>query len=205
MYVLVNRYGVTKQHEWNGNEGVLVVVLHPRPLHQQGADDLHLSRHLSLSTFRTCVRCSPRPWHRRRGFALTAAHSALSGSANDLPPIGSHTICRATRKGQNFATRFELPVTSIIPAICCSLSSLYCCVGGGPWAMAYSSIGSLSGKGAYQDAAHLQPHRAACPPHLGTAFRGNEYMTDRSTTSALSVADHNALEERAQVLESKLT
>ena len=205
MYVFVNRYSVKKHEEWNGNEGVLVVVLHPRPLHQQGADDLHLPRHLFLSTARTHVRCFPHPWHLRRDFASTAAHSAPSGSASDLPPTRSHTICRATRKGQNFATRFELPVTSIIPAICCSLSSLYCCVGGGPWAMAYSSIRSLSGEGAYQDAAHLQPHRAACPPHLGTAFQGNEYMTDHSTPSALSAAEHNVLEERTQVLESKLT
>ena len=30
-------------------------------------------------------------------------------------------------------------------------------------------------------------------------------MTDRSTSSALSAAEHNVLEERTQVLESKLT
>lgn len=61
MYVFVNRYSVTKHEEWNGNEGVLIVVLHPRPLHQQGTDELHLPRHLFLITTRACVRCSPRP------------------------------------------------------------------------------------------------------------------------------------------------
>lgn len=71
--------------------------------------------------------------------------------------------------------------------------------------MAYSSIRSLSGEGAYQDAAHLQPRRTACPPRLGTAFRGNEYMTDHSTPLAPPAAEHNVLEERTQVLESKLT